>query len=757
MSRLLLRPVAIAAASASFLLAGLVVLPAQDRLRAMPGADQYARMQPLVANVNAALSAGLQTRWADDSRSFTYVIAGRPHRFDLATMSATEAPAAAPGAGRGAAGRGRGIGAAPPAAAAGRGGLEQQQLEMPAAAMQGCPARQTQTARGRQAYCIESPDGRLKAFYRGRNLWVANADGSGERQLTTDGGEAARIKYGTASWVYGEELGQTTAIWWSPDSRKVAFYRFDESQVKDFYVQMRQTEVQGAVDVEAYPKAGAPNPVADVLVYDTSTAAVTRIDARDGRPPDDGVVGHYVYGIEWSRDGTELLLQRANRRQQIIELVACGPSTGRCRVVVREEWTTGWLNAGVDPRLSPAFIPRWLEDGRRFIWESERNGWKNYYLYDLGKGLLHPITTNSTFEAGNIVRIDEARNTLFYTARDGDSYLKVQLHRVGLDGRGDVRLTDPAFTHAVAAASISPDGSYFVDLYQTHAQPPASQLVDARSGKPLARLGSSDMTEYDRAGFRRAEQYSYLAADGKTRLFGQISFPSNFDPAKTYPTLVSVYGGPVLQGSIPTESFAGPDPFAEYGFLTVLVSYRGVPGTGKRAADALYLHLGVAEIDDMAAGIKALWSRPYFDRNRVGIFGTSYGGYTAAMMILRHPDVVSVAAASSPVTDWRHYDSIYTERFMWTPQENARGYDAGSAMTYAGNLRGRLLLYYGTADNNVHQNNSVQLIQALQRAGKSFEVQIGPDRPHSSVDTQRRMEFFIENLVMHPERILAPQ
>jgi dipeptidyl-peptidase-4 len=556
--------------------------------------------------------------------------------------------------------------------------------------------------------------------------------------------------------VYGEELGQSTAIWWSPDSRRVAFYRFDESQVKDFYVQTRQTEVQNVLDVEAYPKAGARNPIADVLVYDASTAAVTRIDVRDGRPFDDAV-GHYVYGIEWSRDGTELLLQRANRRQQLIEFVACGPSTGRCRVVVREESKSGWLNAGVDPRLSPAFIPRWLADGKRFIWESERNGWKNYYLYDLGSGLLHPITTNSTFEAARIVRIDESRNELFYTARDGDTYLKVQLHRVGLDGRNDVRLTDPAFTHTVTAASLSPDGNYFVDVYQTHDRPPSSQLVDARSGKPLAQLASSDMTEYDRAGFRKAEQFSYLAVDGKTTLFGQISFPSNFDPAKKYPTLVSVYGGPVLPSNIPTENFVGPSASAEYGFLTVLVSYRGVPGTGKRAADSLYLNLGVAEIDDMAAGIRTLWSKPYFDRTRVGIYGTSYGGYTAVMMLLRHPDVVSVAASSSPTTDWRHYDSIYTERFMWTPQENARGYDAGSPMTYAANLRGRLLLYYGTADNNVHPNNSLQLIQALQRAGKSFEVQVGPDRGHTAVNPQRMMEFFIENLVMYPERILAPQ
>jgi dipeptidyl-peptidase-4 len=176
---------------------------------------------------------------------------------------------------------------------------------------------------------------------------------------------------------------------------------------------------------------------------------------------------------------------------------------------------------------------------------------------------------------------------------------------------------------------------------------------------------------------------------------------------------------------------------------------------GRRTLDTIYEKLGVTEMDDMAEGVKALWSRPYFDKARVGIYGTSYGGYTAVMEVLRHPDVFAAASASSPVTSWHHYDTIYTERYMWIPQENAKGYEAGSAMAYASNLRGRLLIYYGTADNNVHPNNAMQLIRALQRAGKSFEVQVGPDAGHSGVNAQRMMEFFVENLIMHPERLVT--
>ncbi len=186
------------------------------------------------------------------------------------------------------------------------------------------------------------------------------------------------------------------------------------------------------------------------------------------------------------------------------------------------------------------------------------------------------------------------------------------------------------------------------------------------------------------------------------------------------------------------------------GFLVVNLDSRAAPGMGKRTLDAIYLKLGQVEIDDMAEGVKALWARPYFDRARVGIYGTSYGGYASLMSLLRHPEVFAAASASSPVTAWYHYDSIYTERYMWLPRDNKANYDAGSAMTYAKDLKGRLMLYYGTADNNVHPSNMLQLVSGLQQAGRSFDLQVGPDRGHSGINTDRMMEFFIEHLVMWP-------
>jgi dipeptidyl-peptidase-4 len=438
-----------------------------------------------------------------------------------------------------------------------------------------------------------------------------------------------------------------------------------------------------------------------------------------------------------------------------MEVVAADASTGTGRVVLHDEWPTGWVMS--EPRML------FLADGHRFIWESQRNGWNNFYLYDLSGRLITPLTTSTSYEVGTLVKVDELVGALFYTARDGDNRLKLQLHRVGLDGTGDRRLTDPAYHHTIGgcipslgsrpeqpplsgACAVSPDNAYFVDVYQTHDTPPATRLAETSTGATIAQLAKSDTMGFAALGARMAELFTYTAADGTTPLHGLIHFPASFDPAKRYPVLIQVYGGPEFSTSTARETFVLPSPLAEYGFLVLNLESRAVPGLGKRTLDALYQKLGQSDLDDIVEGVKTLWTRPYVDKARAGIFGTSYGGYMAAMGLLRHPEVFAAASASSPATDWRNYDTIYTERYMWMPQENRSGYDAGSAITYAKDLKGRLLLYYGTADNNVHPSNTLQLIKALQEAGKSFDVQVGPDRGHSGVNTDRMMEFFIDAL-----------
>lgn len=684
-------------------LALAVPLQAQDRLKEMPGYAQYTEMASKLGQ--AMVSGNISPQWAEDGRSFEFSRGGKRWRYDLAARQAVvlEGPDAND---RGGFGRRR------------PGGV----------------------ARGRQATEAWTPDSAMKAVYRDRNLFVSKGDGSGEKQLTTDGSESARIKYGTASWVYGEELNQTTAMWWNPDGTKLAFYRFDENPVKDYVLQMDQTKVQGSSMVEAYPKAGTDNPVVDLYVYDVATGKITTIDVRQGRPFTDDVIGHYVYRITWSPDGSELLMNRTNRRQNIMEFTACNPGTGACRVIVREEWPASWTEN------SPSIT--WLDDGKRFIWESERTGFSNYYLYDISGKLLATLT-NHPFEVGGIVKVDEKARQLWYYARSGDNYMKMQLHRVGLDGKGDRRLTDPAFNHTV---TLSPDRKFITDVAQTHNTPPTTRLLDA-NGKLLGTIAESDMSTFDSLGLKRVELFTFMAADGVTPLHGLLHKPHNFDPAKRYPVLFSVYAGPATNGA--RETFASPNPLTEYGFLVVTLDARSAAGKGKRALDAIYQKLGQVEVDDLAAASRYLAQRPYVDGDRVGIFGTSYGGYTSALALLRHPDAFAAASASSAVTSWDHYDTIYTERYMYTPQANAEGYKTGSAMEYAKNLKGRLMIYYGTADDNVHPNNSMQLIKALQAAGKSFEVQVGPDAGHSGINGQRMMEFFIEALVLKPNKLAS--
>jgi dipeptidyl-peptidase-4 len=292
---------------------------------------------------------------------------------------------------------------------------------------------------------------------------------------------------------------------------------------------------------------------------------------------------------------------------------------------------------------------------------------------------------------------------------------------------------------------MAPDGRHIVDVAQTHDLPPVTRLLDA-DGNTLDELATSDVSKFKRLGMKTVELLEFKASDGETDLYGMLHYPSNFKPSKKYPLLVSVYAGPGTVGA--RETFTMPNLLTEFGFLVATFDSRSASGRGKQFMDAIYLKFGRTEVDDQAAGVKSIRDRRYVDRNRVGMYGTSYGGTVSATSLLRYPDVFHAACANSAVTDYRNYDSIYTERYMWLPQENKAGYDAASVLSYATNLTGRLMLFYGTADNNVHPANTLQLIQALQKAGKSFEVQVGPDQGHTAVNRDRMMEFFIENLVL---------
>lgn len=587
-----------------------------------------------------------------------------------------------------------------------------------------------QPERGRQFASANSPDGKWIAKYEKSNLYLVDAkDDKNRKAISTDGSAESRIKYGTGSWVYGEELDQREAIWWSPDSTKVVYYRFDESKVKDYYVTLKEGDIQNVLYTEAYPKAGAPNPLVQLLIYDVASGKVTKVDTEfKSTDPD---IAQYIYNVRFSPDGKSILFHRTNRKQNVMELVAADPSTGACRVVIQETSPIGWVDN--NPTM------RWLEDGKRFIWFSEKTGYFNMYLASLEKGIISPITKHE-FEVETIVKVDEKKGLVWYNAHSGDNPNLVQLHRIKLDGSGDKRLTDPSLGHMV---QISADGTGLIDRADALGIPTKYQVLDGE-GKVLKELATADVSAATKAGYKAAERFECLAADGKTKIYGYIQKPSDFDPNKKYPVILSVYGGP--DSGSGRERYLGANATCELGFICAWIDGRGTKGRGRDFRESVYGKLGVVEIDDQAAAMKALAKLPYIDGAHIGIEGTSYGGYASIMCLLRHPDTFAAAVAGSAVTAWYHYDSIYTERFMDTPQNNPEGYKAGSAMEYAKDLKGKLCLYIGTADDNVHPSNTYQLINALDRASKPYTLYAGVDQGHSGLRFDRKMEFFIDAL-----------
>jgi len=673
----------------------------------MPRFDRYEKLRREIAG---SIKRGSVTpRWTDDSQTFYYDLEGKTFKFEISAGKAVETTEAPPPTTTTAPGR--------------RGGQRGNRGVAP--------------ERGRQFSSATSPDGKLKATTRDRNVYISNADGKNEYAVTTEGSIATRTKFGIASWVYGEELGVREAMWWSPDGNKLAFYKFDESQVKDYFLQLSQTQIQDTLDTEAYPKAGAPNPVVTLYLYDLATKKTTTVETKFSDP----ALGEYVFDVRWSPDGKELLYNRSDRKQKTLQLCAADPDTGSSRTVVEESQPQSW--AENHPPI------QFLDDKFTFIWGSERNGFKNFYLYNLSGKLITAITQNK-FDAQGIINVDENAGQMYYYCRSGNGPYLQQLNVAKLDGTSDKRLTDPALSHTI---SLSPDGKHFVDVAQTVSEPPTSYLYD-NQGTKLAELAKSDLTQFDKLKLKKTQRITFTAADGKTTCYGTLQFPSDFSLHKKYPVVVSVYGGPESSGG--PESFQTPNAITELGFLVASFDGRGTGGRGKAFRDELYGKLGVVEIDDQAAGAKSLNALPYVD-GRIGIFGTSYGGYSSLMCLLRHPEVFSVSCSSSSVTDWHNYDSIYTERYngLPSPGENEAGYDNGKAVKYAKNLKGKLMLYYGTADNNVHPSNTIQLVQALETAGKHYDLQVGPDRGHTQMNANRMWEYFITYLILekHPDRL----
>jgi dipeptidyl-peptidase-4 len=572
-----------------------------------------------------------------------------------------------------------------------------------------------------------SPDGNWLAIYRKNNVFLDSTSSNPQASLAITNAGNARLRFGTGCWVYGEELDQDEAMWWSDDSRKLVFYEVDESGMRDYVLTIDNVKQYTRTQVSRYPKAGSPNPKVSLWVYDLSSDQKKKLSIP-------GPTDQYLFNIRFVPNSRELLVYRTTRRQNILDVLLINVDSGVVKTIVSEQQNTWQHNR---PEL------RFLADGRRFIWETERTGWKQFELRSLDGVRLNALTDNQNYPVHQIVWVDEANNWFYYSAYSDANPYNLQLHRCQLDGTNCSRITSSPLNHG--DFKISPDHQFVVATRQRIDLPVATVVYDV-NGREIATLAEGSSEPAKAVGLSNPELFTFTANDGQTEIYGTLHKPSNFSPTKTYPLLVEVYGGPQSEGI--ENTYRPANPICELGFLVATVGNRGTTGRGKAFESANYLQLGITDLDDQASAVKYLASRPYVDKNRIGIFGHSYGGYLSALALLRYPDVFQAAVAGSPVTDWRNYDTIYTERYMRLPTENPSGYDAGSCVKLARQLKGKLLLVHGLIDNNVHPSNTWQLAQALQDANKRFEMMIYPQFSHGIGSTYEalRWEHFYRHL-----------
>jgi dipeptidyl-peptidase 4 len=575
-----------------------------------------------------------------------------------------------------------------------------------------------------------SPDGRSVSFIRDHNLWLVNLVDGKERAVTQGGTE--EIRKGELDWVYPEELDIKTAYWWAPDSSAIAYLEMDERKVSQ-YPMVDFSSPSGEAEMERYPVAGGANPVVRVLVASVKGGEPRAIDT--GAETD-----IYIPRVNWLNDSKHLAIQRLNRTQTTLDLLIADTSTGKTRPALSEN-DPNWINVSDDLYF--------LKDGKRFLWSSERSGYRHLYLYDLdGKQLAQ--LTKGEWEVSSLDAVDESKGLVYFTPAE-KSPLERHLYRVALDGSGFTRLTKEEGTHA---AVFAPNAAAFYDTYSNAATPPRQDLYRA-DGSRIAAINENQVAELADYHLSPVEFLTVKSRDG-VLLNASIIKPPNFDVQKKYPVLVSTYGGPhaqVVRNLWGGANFLWHELMAQKGYIVFLLDNRGSAGRGHVFETPLHFRLGAQELSDQRDGVQYLKSLPYVDGNRIGIWGWSYGGHMTLHAMFEAGDDFKAGFAGGPVTDWRYYDSIYTERYLGLPQKNEKGYQDSSPVRYASQLKGKLLIAHGTGDDNVHFANTLTVINDLIEAGKYVEVLAFPGRGHGVSDPparrvlmQRVTQFFLDNL-----------
>ena len=570
-----------------------------------------------------------------------------------------------------------------------------------------------------------SPDGKRVAFVRSGDLYVVEIASGRESRLTATGSQT--VLNGRLDWVYEEELGSRSgkAYEWSPDSRAIAYLQLDQARVPTFPI-VDFLPVRNEVQLQRYPEAGSPNSVVRVGVAGLSREGTPGPERLISFTPDDMYV---VPDLAWTPDSRAVAFSHLNREQNALQLrllpvpESSSAPLGTPRPVLDERCST-WVNA--------LGAPRFLSDGRRFLWLSERDGFAHVYLCDTA-GSCRNVTQGpwsvdrpSFLGSSGLLAVDERTGFLFYTSTEKDPRER-HLYRVRLDGTGRARLTREDGTHHTL---LSPDARFYADTWSDTTTPPRVWVATPDSTRRfmVEENRSPAILDYERA---TVEWVALKAKDG-TPLHGMLLKPADFDPNRRYPVVVSVYGGPHAQ--LVLNSWSAVSPFehllASRGFLVWSLDNRGSDGRGHAFEAALFHDMGRIELEDQLLGVDHLKSLPYVDPARLGITGWSYGGYMTLYALTHAPDVFKAGVAGAPVTDWKLYDTIYTERYMGTPQSNPKGYENGSPLARARDLKAELLLVHGSADDNVHLANTLAFADALIKAGRPHSLLIHPGQMH---------------------------
>lgn len=584
---------------------------------------------------------------------------------------------------------------------------------------------------GRQSVAELSPQGSRAAFTRGNNLFWVDLETGVETAITTDG-KWNEIINGTSDWVYEEEFSFSKAWFWSPDGNRIAFYRFDETAVKEFSFQTWQTNYPGEITYK-YPKAGETNSVVTVGVYDIPSKKTTWMNV--GAEKD-----QYIVRLNWTQSSDALSTRRMNRLQNRQDLMIANVVNGSTQIL-KTESSDAWIAANDDLTF--------LSNGREFIYVSEEDGWNHIYLYNLDGQLVRQVTKGD-WEVTRFVGFDESTGFLYYISTEGSS-MERHFYRIRIDGSGKTRLSKYAGMNTV---NMTRDFAYYVNTVSNNEMPTRVSLHNADGTEIKVLEDNADLVE-SMADFAvpTREFFEIPAADG-TPLNAYIIKPVDFDSNKRYPVFMYVYGGPGSQ-NVNNSFYSGArnvwhNLLVQDGYLVVCVDNRGTGGRGAKFKKQLYLNLGKYETEDQIAAAKWLGAQSYVDPTRIGIWGWSYGGYMSSMALALGNDVFKMAIAVAPVTHWKFYDTIYTERYMSTPQLNPEGYAYGAPTTHAAKIKGHYLLIHGTADDNVHFQNAVVMTDELIKAGVQFDTMVYPDKNHgiSGENTQRHLYEYMRSYIL---------